>query len=813
MQALLYADVVNKTLSLLPGGDPFSWQKLIQGEDVRVALRFTDRVNGRTVEVDRTVESLRVTLSKDDARPDKGVFSFKVGGGSPVIGTNVTSELQFNATKDQVKAAFDALSVLTADQKPVIVDWIAGSWRLLLKDGSQVTVSLAENRLHPISFLRSRVQEVDGKTVHDLRLVQSPVAFTDTVATVVPNAPTIESVIAGGGSAGVEWNEVQKLTVPPAFRGSYVIKRSGKQTRRLSVEDGSEEAAEALAPLADEDSEFVLTDTTGNSAFIEFTGSMGGVDQPLLEIEVFDAPPGDPTFTLSLDRAELGTLLNAEAIAKLSLELRLVLQNEQDAEILETLIIRQNVEVIRELGWDGLAAAQNIDWLRPPLPRNYRPFTEDQIAVGVAHSDPVLLGDGVLTVFTIDHNLDSELVEVRIRENTTPGKLLSQGVDFEVDIEGPNSVTVQLLGDYATTPPAVNALVAGVIGYDQASHYEEHMHTIAEVVGLQTILDGHDSDIAELQALLGVGDFSADLAAGSTSPIVSWELAPMAVFYPLRKPLEAADLASLAKLDEKLLPRTAGLLPAVHDAATEALTVPLPTNPAEGTYEGNVYENTSGDVVELPGSLGRRTVKLKAGQFAAVLIEAGRVSWYRVAKLDAAKSTFYPTDFDRELFSFPVNDKQLRAGKKLTVQFGIEVKLYKSNVKARWRLRIEHGAILADSTPGTPDVNVDQVQWNTDSPILDQPIDLDTTAAVHQAGCVITRSAEAITAIGLLYGASQAAGSAPATANFYLRARLCGFDTEDNESDPRGIIGLRGLDISTGGAENTALGKAVITSA
>jgi len=72
---------------------------------------------------------------------------------------------------------------------------------------------------------------------------------------------------------------------------------------------------------------------------------------------------------------------------------------------------------------------------------------------------------------------------------------------------------------------------------------------------------------------------------------------------------------------------------------------------------------------------------------------------------------------------------------------------------------------------------------------------------------------DTITAVQLLYGAEASAGSAPASPNFALRARLIRFDTENSESDPRGFVALLGLNRSLlAEGEDLAIGKAVIKS-
>ena len=95
MQALLYCDLGKKSVSERPGGGAFTWPKLVQGDDVRIALRFTERVNDTATEVQRTLDTLRVTLGRDDARPESGAFALKIGSATSEVGVNVTAALAY----------------------------------------------------------------------------------------------------------------------------------------------------------------------------------------------------------------------------------------------------------------------------------------------------------------------------------------------------------------------------------------------------------------------------------------------------------------------------------------------------------------------------------------------------------------------------------------------------------------------------------------------------------------------------------------------------------------------------------------------
>jgi hypothetical protein len=72
------------------------------------------------------------------------------------------------------------------------------------------------------------------------------VAFTDASAAVLPPAPSIAVTRDGGSSGGFTWNEIQTLTVPPNFRGSYQLGYGYAKTARLTVADGAAQIQAAL---------------------------------------------------------------------------------------------------------------------------------------------------------------------------------------------------------------------------------------------------------------------------------------------------------------------------------------------------------------------------------------------------------------------------------------------------------------------------------------------------------------------------------------------------------------------------------------
>jgi len=333
---------------------------------------------------------------------------------------------------------------------------------------------------------------------------------------------------------------------------------------------------------------------------------------------------------------------------------------------------------------------------------------------------------------------------------------------------------------------------------------------VADINGLSDRLANLGQRVQTLESAVALNAASTDSGLVAPEVVAQWTLPTIAELYPLRGKLDKLD--TLDGFDLTKVTRPGGLFAAVHAATLEMLPLPVPQPSI--TYQGRVFQNQSAGTVLLNGALRHRGVTLKPGEIAAC---DGR-AWYRVTRYGSEKS-FYPTDFDRELFVIAVNDKQLRQRKSLVVQFAIQVAVLGSNTNAQWVLVIEHGAFSADSSPATTGVNLKNVEWNT-SPILQQRIILTSDPAVHTFGCRITRSIQVLnaqaqdtlTSTRILYGGEEGS-SGPTSANFALRARLICFDTEDYQTDPRGFVGLLGLAQGFDGkaADSSAqVGKALI---
>jgi hypothetical protein len=783
MQATVYANLTTRRLTTTLGGSAVSFPAFVQGDKVRIGLRFAESLEGSPIEVQRIVTHIRASIGFVDARPTTGFFVLSVDGQD-------TASIPHDATAGAVQSALAAIGLDDA-----VVGKQDGSWIIstglqeIALSGYSVGGLLSE--LRPVSFVRVRSTQVAGQYRHEVRLVQAPLASTASFALIVPPAPTVSEVQAGGASATTLWPEIQALKIQPTFKGTYQLRRGFKKNRELSVDDGPDEIQDALSVLADDEGSFSVSNPATNIAHITFNGSMAGIDQELIEVAVFSAPPGDPTIILDLNTAEIAAALRGAAELKPELEIEVAIQDENDPTKTYTLTpFRAPISLIRELNWEGLETAANIDWLRPPYGRTYVPFTPDQIITGSQHY-VAPIGDGVNSDFTISHNLGTRDLHVTVRQNGSTRAIVEP---LAVTLDGEDDLSITF-----AEPPAVNGYVVIISTAGPVSAFQTHGHTIAQIEGLQLILDDLGGRVEDLEAFIPTS--LPGVSGTEQTVIAAWELPELFEVFPTRQKIEAKDVPSIKPAD---LPRVGGLLPAVYvDPLVFTTANVLPTSPVTGViYQ---YLNTTSPLV-IPGYLGRRSTKLQAPGFFAW---DGR-GFYQVEQIIPGEKVFYPTDFSRELFRIHVNGKQLRLGKRLSLDFSFVAAVFNSNTSVHWGVAIDMG--LPSGNPANPS-NIADVTFLP--PSLDHSFMLTSVPSSHSFGLRIVRkivdSVDTCVVDRVIYGATEATPTTLTTPNFILRGRLVRFDTDDHQTDPRGLVAFHGLKATLAEDGGSEFGKATIS--
>ena len=254
-----------------------------------------------------------------------------------------------------------------------------------------------------------------------------------------------------------------------------------------------------------------------------------------------------------------------------------------------------------------------IDWLRPPQPKDYIPWTPDQIIIGQQHYLCVI-GDGESRSFQLAHHLDTSALHVSIRENGGPSRLL---LPSEYGVTFPSNDEALIEFPATEPPPEMNAYAVTITAAGPKSAFQDHHHSIGQINELPEALLALGLRLTAIEDLLPAVNPAA--RSGATATALEIEIPDRSEMFPGK--LAADTTAEAAEKDPTKLPKPAGLLPAIHDASIESITVPLPS---AASGDGQVYRNDSALPLLVPGGLGRRGAYLDPLGYAG---SDGRV-WY-----------------------------------------------------------------------------------------------------------------------------------------------------------------------------------------
>jgi len=777
MRRLFYCNMPDKRLSDSASGSPSKIAPLRAGENERISFRFLEGIGAGLTEKILDLAALRVSLGYLDKRPESGTYKIQLGEGASTV-ANTTAALDWNAPVAVVVTALNALSGGTADFAGLDVPGGMEVWRT---GGGAITFAIRENNIRPVSIVRVvESDRSDGRHIYELRPTVTPVAFTDTMVSVLPDAPSIATIQEGGTSddGATVWAEIQAVTVPPDFRGTYQFRRGYQKSDLLDINSTVAQIADAINAMLDGDGVVTTALVADGLVYITFGGDLLGVNVGLLEVPVHSAPPPDVAVDLDLRKPELEAALRETNIAALRLEGVADIYIDPDdhtAGTTRTVIFSEVVTVVRPVAWDGLALAQNIDWLRP-WPQDYVEFDPGQVLTGTQHYVATIGGSSA----SIVHSLGTMDVSVTLRVGAT-GAMLVAGTDYSAVVTGANTVSILF-------SPAVAAasVVAVITTAGPVSVFQNHQHTVPQVLAgggypsLASFMDDIGARVETLEDVLPSVGVAATATQASgisielpeTKEILFWKGSADDEAKVIAEGLDALSVA----------PRGPLMLPALHLAAPMMYAGgALPALAA-----GEVYYNNSGATVDL--GRGIYGGKVRATEYFG---SDGRVR-YALSK-SGGTSSYFPRGFERELWRIFINDRMLRVNRVLDVQFGLALRLLNATSNAQWTLVIERGTAPSQATPSTTAANLENVEWEPD-PILSQRLILTQNRQTHGFGARIDRklvaSVDTISLDVMEYGVWEGNNAAaPTTANFALRARLVDFDTENAlASDARGHV-------------------------
>ena len=771
MATYLFGNLSTRTASYTIDPGNIELPKIVQGDIFTLAVRLTETSNLITTVTEPSVSYARLSYGPVDVAPTAGSFKVRVNA--------VTSSvITFGSTAASVAAVLNSISAATGwsvleDQGSYIVgrtsSWVATSG-----------ITIVENELVPDSFVRVTSYSANNTFYQELRPMQSPLAFTSAFALIVPPAPTITRVVTGysDSTTGTFINEVQRLFIPPSFGTTYQIYRGTSRTALLNKDDGSDEIRTALMAscITKGSGElFLVTNPEDYVANIEFAGAMSGTTHDLLTVSVPVSPQGDVTFNLDLNTQGMLAALRGdfEVTHPLTCELGINYGTVATPNVQYVTVFQQNLTVQADGAWTGLEAAQRINWLNPPQPVNYIPFTTNQVITGIQSFTAVVTGAGP---WTIAHNLGTEAIHVTLRENISSGYLLANENDYTVQTATSQSVIVAKVS--GTVPTAGWAVMISSAG--PTSVFQAHTHTVAQVVSLQDYLDSLTDRMTVIEDILpAVG------AVGISTATIPYSI-------PVQEKSEVLFTGAAFSVDSGIGTISSSI---AAPYLLRALSVTVGTAPSSAVITATtvniVSAYTSGLDIEIPriGIMPGR--KLPSG-IAYVGAEATRGLVYEVSPYQANR-TYYPSPYERTIFEVAVNDKMFRANQTLSLNFDIAAQTKNATAAVQWWVIVDVGEATTASTPVTQSSNITGITYNS-YPILAQPIVVVSQLQRHQFGVEViataTTNSVVMSANQIAYGLASSAVSAPPSGrNFVLRGRLANFDVADNFSDPRGFVG------------------------
>jgi hypothetical protein len=773
----LFIETISQTL-VDRGGSAFTLPDAKLGDTWICSLGFLEEgADNEPLEKEINVVGLRAAIGPALAPPTSGKFKLNVQGTD-------TDAIDFDTTAEDFLAAL-GVGVGVSCTKPADCCWIVR----LTDDAEEAAVLEPSddsvdgyNTLSPQSFVRVRAYQENTVWYHEIRLIQAPYAFCDTSTDELPPEPTVASVLAGAAETDsvAARNAIQKIHLPGSYKGTfYITLNTGGVAYRSAVLGGEGLTVDALFDALNGmfegggDPRFSVTNPEKEYAYVEFTGELAGAPQEDLVLHFVHTPPAAQNFRLPLDRATAHAALRVDTTLTtvFEIEVRYIgLDESIDDEGVEVqkLTVQVPVKLIREVIYDELATVPAINWLARMGRKSYVPFSPDAVITGsqkARFTIPAAEDIGAAT-FVIAHGMATDDIDsILVRENKANGRVLGIG-EYTALIVDENQISITL----AVAPTEANAIAVIFSTINNVATYADHQHRIAQIIGdtegaqtLRQELDALAARCAALEALVAI--------TGGLSRTEALE-ADLSLDLPERKELYPG-YKTLPDLKGKLSARL--LLPAIHDDAAVALAeLPLP---AIGDAPYTVLYNDA-----TPFKL--RGLTVDVGDFFG---SDGRV-FYKLTR-NATSTSYFSTEFERELWRLTINDQMLRAGMAFRVDCFLRLRTFVATTEMQCMLVIEIGTAPSQATPATTATNLQGVTWNA-TPLLSQRIVFGDVLQPHDYGASVTvNDAGVVAARRFLYGGSAAGGVSPTTANFIIRARLRDFDTENaGQEKAKGLI-------------------------
>jgi hypothetical protein len=426
-----------------------------------------------------------------------------------------------------------------------------------------------------------------------------------------------------------------------------------------------------------------------------------------------------------------------------------------------------------------------------------RDATEDTFKVSATPNgtavDVTTTGTGTHTTRLKDGTVDGILVEVWATGGSKQRLSQNQYTAAETSLD-----LVTLSGFPAT--PTTGQYKVLVMTYGRPATYQHHSHEIDETPEARDRIEALEAAVAALQLQVAPATIFQQAARSGVSITRHF---PRVWTIPRARtlPADPGSLRDWNPFAEGSPLRDLRLLPAVHVASSGIEVLPTILPAPSATYRDRVFYSPT-ERIDFPGGT------LPAEGYAAC---DGR-DWYRVRRETEDETTWYPTLFEVELFRLSISPDELALRSRLDLLFGFEAALFaplrrpgERRAAGRYSLLIERGVRTTDASPATTGSNID-THFTGATVLLRHDFDLTEVPVAKRFGVSISRTGAGVLAAEVTNMLTTITASAPASADFVLRARLARPDFEDLPLDARGVPAFRGLDVGLDGVTDQNLG-------
>jgi hypothetical protein len=618
---------------------------------------------------------------------------------------------------------------------------------------------------------------------------------------VLPDAPVVTAVQNGGSDGGFSWNEIQSLRVPPEFRGTFLL-RTGTYARtiELTTADTTETIQAALETILGKGN-VQVTAGLDFSATIEFIGDLAASDQPLLVVEVQQAPAGDMTFTLALDKAELFLLLQRNPTITLPLQVTITTRDANDVDTKQVALL-QTVTLVAPADWPELELVPAVDYTQPVSPKNYNPFSRTTVITGQQFY-PAEVGDGAATDFEITHGLDTEAVFVWVRQNVSNGLQLIDGIDYRVHITNANSVEVTAL----LITPATNAWMVTVVSAQTVAAFADGLTvTVAQVTGLEARLAALEGRVTTIESVVGITEGGAPASIDAKNALETLTIPDFALTVPRPTYIDNAGRANVAATIQTVAGTSDTAKTTTTYTGTAAVTTAgqLVRYAPLDVYLAAVVEGTAKSAVTLqPDEAENGKVYLVSGAAVFIagvgkrLVDGSHVAfanhhWFPVVQgtlVSGSTYRWWPAATELVLFEVPLSSETFVVGTRWTFLWtnGVQLDSH-DHLPARGDYVLEVAELPADFGPNS---DLDTLTWTN---LLTFTRLLGDAAASFKGSLTIDRTATSTFAFTATLSGKTATITTTdnedlLSANLIVRKRFEHFDCAA-DSDPRGALTL-----------------------